>query len=304
MSDTVLSWLLEDENPAVRYRALTEICEAGETEEAKAAYDAIWRRQEIVRLLRKQDADGLWDTKDYGVHTSLRYLTALAEYGLKRDERIDRFAEYSIAFLRGKEGAAANQDYSGCANALVLRALVMLGYHDRAEVRELIDRYAASQLYDGGFICKRLLDKRPERKSCYKAALAALLLYAECKRKDILPANANELVGYFLKRDVFYSSDRSQSFGEGRPGWRFVDNFFPVEPMRIGLPQIVAALSILGAGDEPAVREAWRLLRGKADEAGRLKLEGTLTKQPLGFGKVGAVNKWVTFYAALAEKYS
>jgi len=41
----------------------------------------------------------------------------------------------------------------------------------------------------------------------------------------------------------------------------------------------------------------------KQDENSELVLEGTLTKQPCNFGKVGQPNKWVSFYALLAEKY-
>jgi hypothetical protein len=42
----------------------------------------------------------------------------------------------------------------------------------------LLQHYATSQLADGGFICKRLLAKKPVKRSCYKAALAALYLAA------------------------------------------------------------------------------------------------------------------------------
>lgn len=73
--------------------------------------------------------------------------------------------------------------------------------------------------------------------------------------------------------------------------------------MRIGLPLILAALSVLGAGNHQAVSGAWELLERKKNEAGRLVLEGTLSRQPLSFGAVGKENKIVTLYAALAEKY-
>lgn len=48
---------------------------------------------------------------------------------------------------------------------------------------------------------------------------------------------------------------------------------------------------------------AWSLLDSKKNIDGKLTLEGTLTKQPCSFGKVGQENKWVTFYSVLAEKY-
>ena len=265
-------------------------------EEAEDIYNLIWQQKAIVNILSKQDENGIWSDKDYGGMTALRYLTALAEHGLRKDKRLDNYVDYinqKNVVSGGNDG-----DLSGCVTPLVLRALVMMDY----DVSDSIKKYATLQLSDGGFICKRLLDKKPERKSCYKAAIGSLLLYAECKRKKVLPDNADELINYFTKRDVFYSSDKTKKFDEGRSGWRVVDNFFPVEPMRMGIPLIMSALSILGAGNHPALAEAWEMLKEKEDENGSFSLDGTLTKQPCRFGKVGQPNKWVTFYALLAEK--
>lgn len=293
-----MNWLIEDENPMIKYRTLTEIYNTPKDNIDKKIYDSIWNHKSMINIMKKQNEFGLWDN-NYGNFTSLRYLTVFAEYGLEKDERIDRYVDFIVNNLhQDKDGLA------GCAAPLILRALVMLGYHEREDVIELINIFASAQLYDGGFMCSRLLNKKPERKSCYKAAIAGLLLYAECKRKNILPNNSDKLVQYFLDRDVFYSSDKTKAlFNEGRFGWRFVDNFFPVEPMRMGLPLIISALSILGAGNHPALIESWELLKEKTDENGYLPLEGTLTKQPCSFGKVGNPNKWVTFYALLADKY-
>ena len=289
----MINWLLEDKNPAIKYRTLTEICgESGED-----VYDLIWEQKSIVNMMKKQDENGLWESerKYYGNFLDLKYLTAFAEHGIKKDARLDRFVDVTV------NNMLSSNDLAGCAAPLVLRALVMMGY----DVSELVEKFAAAQLSDGGFMCKRLLDRKPDRKSCYKAALAGMLLYAECKRAGILPDNADNLINYFLKRDVFYSSDKSTAFfdKDGRVGWRFVDNFFPAEPMRMGLPLTMSALSILGVGDHPALTEAWQMLKDKEDENGVLKLEGTLTKQPCSFGSVGKDNKWMTFYAMLAEKY-
>ena len=301
MNEQILNWLSEDKNPAIKYRTLTEICDKS-PEECQETYDLIWEQKAIIKMLEKQDENGLWDNKNWGVHTSMRHLTAFAEHGIQKDKRLDNFVDYTVNILKSSEKKG---DLAGCAAPLTLRALVMMGYHDISDIRELISQFAEAQLYDGGFMCKMKLDKKPDRKSCYKAAITGMLLYAECKRKNILPDNADNLINYFLKRDVFYSSDKSQAFydKDGKVGWRFVDNFFPVEPMRIGIPLIMSGLSILGAGNHPALTEAWKLFKDKEDENGILKLEGTLTKQPCRFGTVGKDNKWITFYALLAEKY-
>lgn len=230
-------------------------------------------------------------------------MIALAENGLLNDNRIDNLINFTVNFLNEKEKSTGAQSYDGCSNALVLRAIVMLGYHERSDVQILINNYIESQLYDGGFICKRLLNKKPERKSCYKASVAGLLLYASCKQRGIVLKNTGNLTEYFLKRDVFFTSDKSKLVIGGKEGWRYIDNFFPVESVRIGLPLIISSLSILGAGKEKGTERAWNLLMSKKTNEGKLILEGTLSKQPFSFGKVGQENKWLTFYMLLAEKY-
>lgn len=296
--DNVINWLLEENNPAIKYRTLTEICGVP-ANERKNVYEMVCRQKSVLRMLDKQNENGLWGN-ELGMFTPLRYLTAFAELGMQKNERLDRYVDITVAGLQELE---KEENIAGCGSALTLRALVMLGYHELTEVKDLIARFSEKQLYDGGFMCRMKLEKKPERKSCYKAAIASVLLYSECRLKGFLPPNADNLVNYFLKRSVFYSSDKSKKFDDGRFGWRLIDNFFPVEPMRMGFMQTVAALSVLGAGNNPAMREAWNLLEERKDENGRLPLDGTLTKQPCSFGKAGTANKWVTFYAALAEKY-
>lgn len=301
LNNKALKWLLESKNPAIKYRTLTELCgKSQDDENVQALYKSIWEHKPIVEMLKKQDENGLWKSEEkyYGSFTPLRYLTAFAEHGLHKDEKIDRFVQYTINNMLEN-----NDDPSGCDRPLVLRALVMLGYHENDKVKTLIENFANAQLNDGGYMCKRLLNKKPDRKSCYKASIAGLLLYAECKKKNILPSNSDNLVNYFLKRNVFYSSDKTKMFSDGRFGWRFIDNFFPVEPMRMGLPLIVSSLSILGVGKAPELAKAWELLEEKKDEDGKILLDGTLTKQPCSFGKVGMSNEWVTFYALLTEKH-
>jgi hypothetical protein len=293
----------------IRYRVLTELREAPASDvEAVRLREATWASKDVQGMLARQDAGGIWDhanPKEYGAHTSLRYLTACAEHGLGQDPRLDGAAAYAVRFLVQNQDAGMHADYSGCSSALLLRALVMLGYHDEPSVQELLARYAAAQLADGGFICRRLLAQRPERKSCFRAALAALLLYAECARQGVTLPGAALLVDYFLRRDVFYhAEDLAILVVDGRPGWRAIDNFFPVEPMRIGLPVTLAALSVLGAGREPALHRAWALLSEKRDARGWYMLEGTLAKQPCRWGKVGQENDWITFYALLAGTYA
>lgn len=197
MSNNVVDWLLEKQNPAIRYRTLTELLDTPKSDSASSLlYSSLWETKDVQKMLARQNDTGVWahDEKEYGAHTSLRYLTAFAEYGFRQDKRLDKAAAYAVHFLHEKETADLAHDYSGCSNALVLRALVMLGYHQDTQVIALVERYVATQLCDGGFMCQRLLAQKPNRKGCYKASVAALLLYAECKRSVSFIPNCGRLI--------------------------------------------------------------------------------------------------------------
>ena len=293
MTKEVLNWLLEDENPAIKYRTLTELND-NPPANYQDCYNKIWEQKQIKKLLSKQDVSGLWGMKDIRDISSIQILMAFAEYGLSKDDRIDRYAEFIINKMN--EWKEKDIDVFTCYAPVSLRSLVMLGYHDRSSVMELLSAFAATQIHDGGFMCKRMLDKKTNRKSCYKAAANALFLYAECKRKNILPDNAKNLVNYFLQRDVFYSTDKTKIFID----MHGVPKGFG--PMKIGIPLFMASLSILGEGSNPILKETWIMMDERKNEHGRYRAEGAAA-QPGIFGKDGHENKWSTFYALLAEKY-
>jgi len=102
----VIDWILEEQNPAIRYRTMTELLDAPKrSAETDSAYREIWEAKDVQKMLARQNAHGVWEhsKKEYGVHTSLRYLNAFAENGLRRDERLDQAVRYAIeCFAQGK----------------------------------------------------------------------------------------------------------------------------------------------------------------------------------------------------------
>lgn len=80
------------------------------------------------------------------------------------------------------------------------------------------------------------------------------------------------------------------------------DVFFPIEYFRVGLPVLLDALAVLGAGHASELDEAWQLLESKRDQQDRISLEGTLPSNRVYLPKerVGKPSKWGTLYACLA----
>ena len=131
-----------------------------------------------------------------------------------------------------------------------------------------------------------------------------LLMLAECKKQGLEFEYTGKLLDYFMNRKVFYRSDSPDTLVlRDRPGKRIIDNFFPAESFRVGLPQMLHAFSVLGVGNKWELKEAWELLQNKKDKEGKLTLEGTLAKSYLPKERVGKPSKWVTLYALLAERY-
>jgi hypothetical protein len=280
-------WLLEPGNPAVRVRALAELCGMPSKHP-----ELIKARQSVSSWIDAARDHGWMSKKGLIVTYSL---TALAESGLTRaDIPIDSVVDRVLA----------EPFDAGCGDMMMLRALVMLGYDDDLRLKVRLNQMVDTQLPDGGWLCLHRLRKLKRiPKTCIKSAMHALLLAGELQKRGSSFAGVEELVAYFVRRRLFYrTDDPARLVLDCRPGWRTVDVFFPIEVMRVGLPVLLEALATLGAGDMPECQEAWDLLRSKTNSLGRVILEGTLSKSYLPKERVGQPGKWPTLYALLALK--
>ena len=282
MNSDVINWLLEDENPAVKYRTQTELL--GEATD----------KSPVISWVNKflpadwMEREGLW---------SVYYLTTFAECGLTfEDVPLDR--KKAIHF--GND----NRFENSCGDYMRLRALVRLGIVNEPGLSEIISGSSEKQLPDGGFLCLHRIDKMNRiPKSCVKANMYALMFCAESRKKGIKTDIEKPLLDYFWNHNLFYRTDNPNTLIlKAREGWRTIDTFYPFEVMRVGLQNIVESFCALGYGNDPRLHEAWEILNTKRTPNGKYLLNGTLIKSYLMKERVGKPSKWVTFYALLAEK--
>ncbi|MBN1936525.1 MAG: hypothetical protein JW934_17820 [Anaerolineae bacterium] len=294
INDGTLNWLLEDNNPGVRVRALSGLCGLSpDHEEVQAARRLVVQTLDAARDLSWVDLKGLW---------LIYHLTALAESGLSWDDvPVDPVVNRLLSLPFD----------ASCGDMMALRALAMLGYADDGRVQERLAQLAETQLPDGGWLCLHRVHKGGKLgrlgktpKSCIKAAMHGLLLAGELEKRGLSFAGSGPLIGYFLKRRLFYrTDDPTRLVLDCRPGWRMTDVFFPAEVQRVGLPMLLDALAALGAGSAEELQDAWRLLDDKRDVQGRVVLEGALAKSYLPKERVGKPSKWGTLYACLAWEH-
>ena len=99
-----VDWLLELDNPPVRYFTLRDILDYSEKDpEVVQAKKAIRRHEKISRIFRRQKPEGYWESAEQPYHPKYRssywQIMVLGQLGLdKSDERVRKACEYIFQF--------------------------------------------------------------------------------------------------------------------------------------------------------------------------------------------------------------
>ena len=289
MDQSVLSWLLEEENPEVRLRTLKEYQKLPEDDEKVIECKKLLLQSKTYeRGLKKLRSDKPWGKYDA--------LLGFAEWGLTRAD-IGKDIDGEVFALIESTGFKML-----CGEPLLLRNLVKLGYGQEPIVKNEIDAMLGLIKEDGGFGCistnKKINDPRKPHKSCARLTVEYLLLVTELHLQGYRPACKDALIHYFIKRNIFYRTDDMQT--------PMVDvmlgTFYPPDPIKIGAPMIVYALRALGCAPESeAMQAGYCVLDRHRLKNGRYVLTASKSVPAFKVGNVGEENKWITLYTYLAQ---
>jgi hypothetical protein len=157
-----LDWLLEEDEPSMRYLTLTNILGRGEKDpDVKAAKGQMGKTGWAAAILAKQKPGGWWLREENFYRP--KYLSTnwmmliLSDLGITReDERVrrgaelwrDRFAKPDGGF--GSDGASRSHL---CIVGNTARGLIRLGYEDDPKVRGALDWLVGAQASNGGWSC-------------------------------------------------------------------------------------------------------------------------------------------------------
>lgn len=311
-----LEWLLEPDDPSVRYRALAELLDKGgmaEEEEAKGyeaaeAKRAVADSEPVKRLMEAMHPDGYWLQKnykgeilgrdvEYGSFATTHFCLAYcAELGLDRSHPFVEKAASRYLSLQKRDGDWWER--LSCLYCYNIRTFIMLGYRDDLRVQKAVDLMLDTRRTDGGYLCGLHEKGRGKpQKSCVRGASKALLAFAELPEYWDHP-RCLELVDYFLNRNGIYRRNDRQ---------RFVNkdmelDSFPIT-WRTNVWEILYGLAKMGYGKDERLTDAWKVLESRKDQGGRYLLGWTPAQSPWKAGKRGEPNKWITLYCLLAEKY-
>lgn len=319
MNNETLSWLLEKENPSVRYFTLKTLFDRSDDDpEVKEARTAIMHEGLVPEILSRQNGDGSWGVperlySDKYTGTVWTLLT-LAELGAdSQDDRIRSACEF--IFLRSQHpesggfsigsGAKTGRGIAGgvipCLTGNMVFSLIRLGYSGDARLQSAVDwiiRYQraddntdippAGGIYDRLEVCFG-------KHTCFMAVaktLKALAALPKELRTPEINSKISELSEFFL---IHHIIKKSRQLNEvAKPGW--LKFGFPLMYQTDAL-EILDLLATLKIRDD-RLSEALNILRTKQTSSGRWNLENTYNgKTTVNIEKKGDPSKWITLRA-------
>lgn len=319
MNDQVIEWLLEEDNPSVRYFTLTSLLNRPLSDlEVGAAREAIMKEGAVPKILADQNDDGSWRIpkrfyrdKYGGAVWNLLILAELAAD--PDDQRVTRACEFILAhsqeILEGgfsydesaRTGGGLASGVIPCLTGNMVYSLIKLGYLKDERIQKAIDWIVKYQRADDGELLAPLGDfyVRYEmcwgRHSCHMGVaktLKALAAVPSELRSEEHDDKIYELGEYFLNHHIY---KKSHNLNEtARPGWlRFG---FPLmyQTDVLELLDIFAALQI----KDSRLADAIEIVKSKQTKDGKWKLHNSFNGKTLvDIEKKGQPSKWITLRA-------
>jgi hypothetical protein len=303
-----LPWLLEEENPSVRYFALRDLVHRpADDAELLATRSAIMTSRPVREILDAQYPEGYWIKPGRGYSPKYRatvwQLMFLADLGATANEAVGRACRFVLehSFLSDQALFSATKAGTGtivCLNGNLLRSLHQLGYGDHPTVRAVSDSLARTIVEDG-FKCRANASHRARKETwlpCAWGATKALRAFAQMPHRQRSPV-VKQAVGrgldFLLSRDPAVA-DYPSGTGQVSPLW--FELGFPLA-YACDVLEAVDVLAQLGHGGDQRLSGAIELVVEKQDSEGRWLLERTLPKMWTSFGKRNQSSKWVTLRA-------
>jgi hypothetical protein len=324
-------WLLEPDDPGVRYLALRDVVEAGE-KEIKTARRKAHREGPIATILDNMNPEGYWVIPGPGYRPKFKSavwsIMSLAQLGgsIEEDKRIGAACAYLLDHALAKGGQFYPNwrptNTGDCLQGNMLTSLMDLGFRD-SRLDAAYD-WMARKVTGEGLPLKVNSDGLAPAEGVsgpfYPIKFVTGIPFA-CRTNKNLPcawAGTNVMMAFsrlpitrragLIKRaievgiDFFFSTDPATAgfpgHRSGMPDPRWWQFSFPT--VGNDILRIAEVLTALGYGSDPRLTKTLELIREKQDENGRWPLDYNFFsnyKMWVKYGPVEKPNKWVTLRA-------
>ena len=320
IQEETISWLLEQENPSVRFWALQDLMDKGpRSKQVKEAQDAVMESACIQAILADQHKDGYWGKYDdmylpkYKATT--HNLLILAELGAKRTDAIERGIEHLFKFQRNsghfltdipktEKGKNSVVKDGCCLDGNILFYLLHFGYLQDSRTQHLIRFQIEYHAVEGGWLCRAYgIDRSklfPE--NCYMGGVKMLKALAKIP-KEKRPKGLTEVIEHeieiVLKNRVYRYMKNPDGSRKDKAGWKKFG--FPLFYQSDAL-EVMDILTGLGIRDE-RMQDAIDLIHATQQKNGRWLLKNSYNGKMLcEIDEKHKPSKWITLRVARVLK--
>ncbi len=311
--EAIIEWLLEKDNPAVRYYTLENIIDAS-PHELGAARSAIMTDPAVMEILSKQNDDGSWfDPERFYTdkyHGTVWQLLVLAQLGADgSDPRIKKACEFLFEHSQDPETMGFSMETSKktghglpgqvipCLTGNMVYALIRLGYLQDPRVKGAIEWLTRYQVADDGV--ESTADPRYlkhvacfGRHTCFMGVVKALKAFSAIPvehRSQQVNDKIGELSEFMLKHHLYKRSHDLEKIA--KEGWtRFG---FPLM-YQTDLLEILEILTDIGIDDD-RMHDACEVVKNRQGKDGKWKLQNTFNgKMIVNIERKSEPSKWIT----------
>jgi hypothetical protein len=313
-------WLLEKNNPSVRYFTLHDLLEKPWTDpEVTEAKQDIMKTGIVPMILAKQKKEGYWEEPERFYSAKYKgtvwQLMILAEHGVdENNDNIRKACEFILASSQdlesggfaysssAKTGGGRHSEVVPCLTGNMIWSLIRLGHLEDPRLQQGIKWITTYQRFDDGGIevprgwpYDRLKTGCLGKHTCHMGAVKTLKAVAEIpekKRSDAVKQTIEKGTEYLLLHHVFKSSHNLNRVP--KPGW--LKFGFPLM-YQTDVLEILEILTKLGYKDE-RMQEAIDVVISKQDNEGRWMLENTFNgRYQVNIEQKEKPSKWITLHA-------
>jgi hypothetical protein len=257
--DSLLAWLLDPAQPAVRYRTLVDLLDPEVVEARSRIPTTGWAAQ----LFARQKAGGHWESPD-NLYTpkyraTIWNVQVLALLGVTReDPRMAAACDLFLDQYARRDGGLDNAPEPDakselCVTGNLTRTLLLAGYGDDRRVRAAVRWIVRNQLSDGGWHCWPEVAFRRGTLDGWEG-LSALATLPAARRPPEVRRSIQRGAEFFLRHRLLEQGRKPYA-----PWRRF---HFPTHYYYDGLVGL-DLLTALGSGADPRLDPALALLDRK-----------------------------------------
>ncbi|MFQ5891966.1 MAG: hypothetical protein ACE5HW_04135 [Candidatus Methanofastidiosia archaeon] len=315
-----IEWLLEEENPSVRYFTLRDLLDRRENDlELIEAKNSIMESKPVKKIFSHQSKEGFWRERKnvcWGYESTWFQLYFFSILGLDENlarghgkyERVKKSCEIIFSWFQGRKSGAfcpKGSERNGgqesvawaCHTGSTLIFLIDYGYIEDLRTKKAIEWLISDQRKDGLHKCRNFQpNPKTATQNCYISPIKPLNAFSkipEDERTHEMNEYIKRAVEKIFEMEIYKYKLNKKGERVEKPSW-----------LRFGFPAFMDLLEVLqvliqlGLRGRKEIRRALDLVLSKSGENGKWKLERKPKEKMLAdVGEKGKENKWITLRA-------